>query len=79
MSKSAGSTIAAFMRSLRFRNNEEGLEIAIHFLWQPYGVLHSNDVERLSESRQVETRVPSVFSVWSCREKDVFFVKAVCV
>ena len=63
MSKSAGSTIVAFMRSLRIRNNEEGLEIAIHFLWQPYGVMHFNGVERLSKSRQVETRGPSVFSL----------------
>ena len=63
MSKSAGSTIVAFMRSLRIRNNEEGLEIAIHFLWQPYGVMHFNGVERLFKSRQVETRGPSVFSL----------------
>ena len=79
MSKSAGSTIVAFMRSLRIRNNEGGLEIAIHFLWQPYGVMHLIGVERLSKSRQVETRGPSVFSVLSSREKDFFRGGGSCV
>ena len=73
MSKSAGRTIVAFMHSLTVRNNEEGLEIAIHFLWQPYGVMHFIGVERLSKSMQVETREPSVFSLWSSGEKDFFF------
>ena len=54
------------MHSVRIRNNEDGLEIAIHFLWQP------NGVERLSKSRQVETRGPSVFSVLSGHENDLF-------
>ena len=75
MSKSVGSTIVAFMRSLRIRNNEEGLEIAIHFLWQPYGVMHFTGVERLSTSKQVDTRGPSVFSLWSSREKVFFFFR----
>ena len=74
MSKSAGSTIVAFMRSLRFRSNEEGLEIAIHFLWQPYGIMHFIGVERLSKSRQVDdTRAVSVFAVVESREGFFFF------
>ena len=72
VSKSVGPTIVEWIRSLRIRNNEDGLEIAIHFLWQPYGVLHFTGVARLTKSRQVETRGPSVFSVWSGRQKDVF-------
>ena len=72
MSKSAGRTIVAFMQSLRIRSNEDNLEIAIHFLWQPYGVMHFIGVERLSKSRQVETQGPSVFSVWSSHEKNLF-------
>ena len=63
------------MHSVRYRNNEDGLEIAIHFLRQPYGVLHFTGVKRLSKSRQVETRGPSVFSLWSSREKDFFFFR----
>ena len=34
VSKSVGPTIVEWIRSLRIRNNEDGLEIAIHFLWQ---------------------------------------------